>query len=117
MIVIPLVSGTLLIPLWKTAPSSSTDPITLLFSTRSFTSACLMEYGSGAASGFFGGFAARSTSLLYSSSVSVTLPGSGRGSVDLSSAQHNDIKQTHPTNIEVKSLPFIAHLPFYRAGN
>jgi hypothetical protein len=76
-----------------------------------------MEYGSGAVSGFFGGFAARSTSLLYSSNVSVTLPGSGSGRVDLSSAQHNDIKHTHPTNIEVKSLPFIAHLPFCRAGS
>ena len=38
--VIPLVSGTLLMPLRKTSPSSSTVPRIASFSTRSFRSAC-----------------------------------------------------------------------------
>src|SRR5579859_88355 len=113
----PLVSGTLLNPLRKTSPASSMVPRTPSLSTRSFTSACLIEYGSGATSGFLGGFAACSTSLLYSSSVSVTLPGSGKGSVDCTCAQHTDAAHIQQTNKKTNVLLFIAHLSFCRAGN
>src|ERR1700719_4697090 len=74
-----------------------------------------MVYGTGGVSSFLTGLLASSTSRLYSSSGSVTLPEAGTGGSATSSAAATKPGKSniHANNID--KIFFICHLPFSRA--
>ena len=75
-----------------------------------------MEKGSGASSGFLGGWAASSIRWLYSASVSVTFPGSGSGSAGCLVQRRKAMPHEQQANGNTGFLHLIARLPFCRAG-
>src|SRR6266478_5851379 len=74
-----------------------------------------MVYGTGGVSGFLVGLLASSTSRLYSSRGSVTLPEAGTGGGATSSAAAAKPGRTSIHAKTITNIFFICHLPFSRA--
>src|SRR6266852_1043833 len=111
----PVVRGILVAPLRRISPCNCTVPCTDPFATRNFRSARFMVYGTGGVSSFLTGLLASSTSRLYSSRGSVTLPEAGTGGSATSTAAAAKPGRTSIKAKNIAKIFFICHPPFSRA--